>query len=150
MNIHQGYANLWFENNIKNIKRSFSRVYLIISSCFSESGKMFSLIHRAHRRRRYERSSSWNHTEENAVNIEAITPPSTPERPKLEGFHFCASNKRLSSSLNEPKKNKPTRQLSMPTTLEPKNDEHLNDIFKETTKTQNGEDACSTSIAQPN
>lgn len=109
---------------------------------------MFSHLYRAHRRKRYERSSSWNNTEENATNVEALTPPSNSERPKQEGFHFCATNKRLSSSLNEPKKNKPTRQLSVPTTKLEKNDEQMNGCLKETTTTQNGE-YSSTSNTQP-
>lgn len=95
------------------------------------------MLHRAHRRRRYERASSLNYSEENDAKREAITPPTTPETPKLEGFHFCASNKRLSSSLNETRKGKPpTRQLSMPAKLDKKED-NTNETVKDTN--QDGE-----------
>lgn len=93
---------------------------------------MFSLLHRAHRRRRYERASSWNYGEDNSTVNETATPPTTPENQKVEGFHFCSSNQRLGSSLNDSgnRKKVPTRQLSMPTNLEKKNivSEDLKDL----------------------
>ncbi|EDO45268.1 predicted protein [Nematostella vectensis] len=84
---------------------------------------MLSYIQRAQRRRRYERSSSYDDT-----GPDSTTPPPTPESPKVEGFRFSSSTKR--NNQNECGNSKlkgfmNRRQLSEPSGLKEQNSEKV-------------------------